>query len=295
MLFTGERYLPEVEGVIAYEHIHRYAFASDYVVGKAVLDIACGEGYGTNLLLKKAKKVIGVDISEEAISHARKKYDSNPNIEFRVGSCTNIPCESTSFDVVVSFETIEHIAEHEKMLDEIKRVLKHDGVLILSSPNKKTPVGVSTLKNEFHLKELEFAEFKDILSSKFSNVDIMGQRLTFSSHMWPIDSSSKDLGFMHYQGDSLNIDSSASANYEAFFFIAICSDSDNPGNRVKHTSLFTDKGDLLYKQYNKLAGELAEKGRQLSEKERQIQALMNTYSWRITAPLRKALKFLKGK
>lgn len=294
MLFTGERYLPEVEGVMAYEHIHRYAFAGDYVAGKTVLDIACGEGYGSNLLAKKAGNVLGVDISEEAVFHAKNKYSHHRNLEFRVGSCTGIPSESCFFDVVISFETIEHISDHTKMLDEIKRVLKPDGILIISSPNKDVFLGASALKNEFHLKELEFTELKDLLNSNFKHVEIMGQRLAFSSYMWPIDINSKKPGFIHYYGDSLNIYSSDSPNFEAYFFIAICSGSDNPCSNVKHTSLYTDEGDLLYRQHNKMADELAETGRQLAEKEIQIQALMGTYSWRITSPLRKILKYLKG-
>lgn len=105
----------------ATEHLHRYAIASEFIDNKIVLDIASGEGYGSYLFTKKAKQVIGIDISSEAISHASEKYKKE-NLTFKIGSITNIPIEKSSIDVVVSFETLEHIYE-EGMLLEIKRVL----------------------------------------------------------------------------------------------------------------------------------------------------------------------------
>ena len=87
----------------------RYIFSSQFVKGKVVLDIACGSGYGTDYLLKVgAVKVIGVDISDEAISYCKDKY-SRSGMEFLVGSVEKIPVESNSIDIIVSFETIEHV------------------------------------------------------------------------------------------------------------------------------------------------------------------------------------------
>jgi len=128
--FTGERFIPTEEGSIAYEHLHRYAFACDYVSGKTVLDVACGEGYGSSLLAKRAEKVIGVDLSEDTILHAREKYGNQPKIEFFCGSAADIPCKTGYFDVVVSFETIEHLAEHDRMFDEIMNSLVVFGVVL---------------------------------------------------------------------------------------------------------------------------------------------------------------------
>lgn len=117
--FTGERLIPGVFGKVAAEHLHRYAFTFNFVRGKKVLDIASGEGYGSNLIAKYAREVIGIDISKEAVGHAKEKYVKS-NLAFDVGSVLDIPCESGIFDVVVSFETIEHISDHKKMISEFK-------------------------------------------------------------------------------------------------------------------------------------------------------------------------------
>ncbi len=287
MFFTGERYIPNlITGQIAYEHLHRYAFACKYVTGKTVLDIACGEGYGSNLLAKHAKKVIGMDISGEAVTNASRKYAGETNLEFRQGSCVNISFESGYFDVVVSFETIEHLAEHDKMLDEIKRVLKKDGILIISSPNRKTYTDDPGHKNEYHVKELYLHEFSDPLVSRFEHVDILGQRLTFSSHLWPLKKTG-NVEIIHYFGDDLKVDASTTAPYEAMYFIAICTNSIHQDGMAGIDSLFTHKTDVLYADY------IRNKVESITEKDLQIQSLLNSYSWRITAPLRKLAGLLK--
>src|SRR5213076_2544358 len=136
----------------------RYALSLNFVEGKSVLDIASGEGYGAALLASKAQSVTGVDIDPQTVMHAKHTY-CNPKLTFMVGSCDDIPLPDGSFDVVTSFETIEHHDKHEEMLDEIKRVLKPDGVLIISSPNRLTYSDEPGYKNPFHVKELYYDEF----------------------------------------------------------------------------------------------------------------------------------------
>jgi ubiquinone/menaquinone biosynthesis C-methylase UbiE len=121
--WTGERYVPQIRGTIALEHLHRYAFASEHVAGKVVLDMASGEGYGSEMLSRTAKHVYGVDIDEASVKHAQQNYKAE-NLEYHLGSCTEIPLPDASVDVVVSFETIEHITDHESMMREVKRVLR---------------------------------------------------------------------------------------------------------------------------------------------------------------------------
>ena len=150
--WTGERYLPEVKGMIELEHYHRYLFSLPFCKNKTVLDIASGEGYGTYLLSQQSKKIIGVDIDKDAIGHAKNKYEICENITFIHGSCLDIPVSKNSIDVVVSFETIEHIYEHEIFLREIKRVLKKDGILVISTPDKYTYTDIVEHKNIFHKK-----------------------------------------------------------------------------------------------------------------------------------------------
>jgi len=103
--WTGERYLPWMEiGEIHYEHLHRYYFASQFTRSK--LDLACGEGYGTDIIAENAKEVIGIDIDEKMILHANQKYKKK-NLEFKVGSITQVPIEKNhQFDVIVCFERV---------------------------------------------------------------------------------------------------------------------------------------------------------------------------------------------
>jgi len=173
-MFTGERLETSIDGRVAIEHLHRYAIAGQYVQNKAVLDIACGEGYGTNLLSKNAKTIFGVDIDEGAIQRAKIKYRSE-NINFLVGSTSKIPLEENSVDVVVSFETIEHHDAHEEMMSEIKRVLKPTGIMVISSPDKLYYSDKRNYSNEFHVKELYKDEFAELVKKYFQNVHLLSQ------------------------------------------------------------------------------------------------------------------------
>ena len=186
--FTGERFLPEVEGSIALEHFHRYLFARELVSEKAVLDIASGEGYGSAVLAEKASRVVGVDISREAVEHARKKYRKN-NLEYLVGNCADIPLPDASIDVIVSFETIEHHDQHEEMMSEMRRVLRPDGLVIISSPDKYNYSDVPGYNNPYHVKELYRHEFEELLSSTFENVSLAGQRIFYGSGIFAEESS----------------------------------------------------------------------------------------------------------
>ena len=167
---TGERFVPHLQGEIELEHVHRYLLAKELIQpGSVVLDIACGEGYGTSILSSVASRAIGVDVARDAIFHARKNYTAK-DIEFKVGSCASIPLANRSVDCVVSFETIEHHDLHDEMMAEIKRVLKPSGLLIISSPDKYYYSIEPDTKNEFHVKELFEHQFKDLVSKHFSVV-----------------------------------------------------------------------------------------------------------------------------
>ena len=161
--FTGERYLPwTLIGEIHYEHLHRYYFAKKFVNKKSVLDLACGEGYGSDILATSAKEVVGVDINREIILHAQKKYQKN-NLTFLEGNLLKLPFTGDQkFDVVVCFEALEHVKEQSKVLDEIKKYLKKDGTLIISTPNKDTYKKNLDLE-DFHQKELTKKEFLNLL------------------------------------------------------------------------------------------------------------------------------------
>lgn len=180
--WTGERLETFVFAETTLEHLHRYAFAGNFVKNKVVLDVACGEGYGSNLLAQNALEVVGVDIDDETIKKAAARY-KKPNLKFIKGNATELPFGEKQFDIVVSFETIEHIEEHHQMLLEIKRVLRPEGLLIISTPDKKTYSGETGYKNKFHVKELYKEEFHNLVQPYFKNQKILQQSFIHGSLM----------------------------------------------------------------------------------------------------------------
>lgn len=178
--FSGERYLPDVQGPIQYEHYHRYLFAVTHCEGKDVLDIASGEGYGSAMLAHAAISVVGVDIDDEAVAAARGRY-VRENLRFETGSATRIPLPDASVDVVTSFETLEHFGEHEQFMHELKRVLRPDGLLIISTPNRPVYSPPGATPNEYHVRELDRREFVQFLESGFRNVAVLAQKASAGS------------------------------------------------------------------------------------------------------------------
>jgi len=165
---TGERMVPEFHkgGLIYAEHLTRYLPAQKLVEGKTVLDIACGSGYGAKILAKHATKVYGVDVSKEAVLYAKSHFDG-PNIEYLVGDAVQIPLPNHSVDVVTTFETIEHIKDYRKFMSEIKRVLKKDGLAIISTPNDLE----FAEGNHFHIHEFTYDELLALIKKSFSFVN----------------------------------------------------------------------------------------------------------------------------
>jgi len=181
MEFTGERFMPGMEGQIELEHKHRYFLAREYARGKVVLDIASGEGYGTALISEVSEFVYGVDVSSEAINYSKIKYAGVKNIEFLEGSCAAIPLPDSSVDFVCSFETIEHHDQHHQMMAEIVRVLKPEGIFIISSPDKFVYSDSVKYENPFHVKELYKHEFEALISHYFENVVFHSQKVFYGS------------------------------------------------------------------------------------------------------------------
>ena len=167
--------MPSVLTEVAVEHLARYAFSFSYIQNKKVLDLACGDGYGSFLLSQHANFVTAADVSESTIDHARTNYKAN-NLSFVKADATNLPFDNNSFDVVVSFETIEHVKDQVKVMEEIRRVCKQDALLIMSTPNKQTYSSKDNFTNPFHEKELTSEEFVTLLTGFFSNVLLLNQR-----------------------------------------------------------------------------------------------------------------------
>jgi SAM-dependent methyltransferase len=170
---TGERMMPgEAHWGCFWEHIYRYRFAARFVHGKRVVDIACGEGYGTAALSEAgAAGVIGIDISQEACAHARRRY----GVDARQGSAENIPLADQSADLIVSFETVEHLPRPADFLDECVRVLAPGGRLIISTPNKKV-FSEAGQHIPFHCSEMSEREFMELLTPRFREWQLYTQR-----------------------------------------------------------------------------------------------------------------------
>ncbi|MEH2413099.1 class I SAM-dependent methyltransferase, partial [Nostoc sp.] len=245
MEFTGERYVPSLNGQIKYEHLHRYALCVDYVAGKSVLDIACGEGYGCALFASAAKSVVGVDINSEVVEYATNEYSTHNNVRFLVGSCDSVPLPDNSVDVVTSFETIEHHDKHEEMMQEIKRVLKPGGVLIISSPNRLTYSDEPKYSNPFHVKELYYDELAALLRRYFGYVEIYGQRIAIGSFIFKLENSEANV-FKAYRTDGNQVEQKVSSLNVPIYFFAICSNKSFT-TKPDIDSVYIDSQDDLLK------------------------------------------------
>ena len=180
---TGERMIPEItDSQSLQEHVYRYYFAKEFAVGRRVLDIACGEGYGSYALkMAGAHSVIGMDISDEACRHARDKY----SIDARVADAMSIPLTEKSIDLVVSFETIEHVPRPLAFIQECSRILSDSGVLVISTPNVETyNPSRSVEANPFHCSEMTITEFTKLLNSHFESVRHLFYDCDFASRLW---------------------------------------------------------------------------------------------------------------
>ncbi|MGF6371282.1 glycosyltransferase involved in cell wall biosynthesis [Paraburkholderia sp. RAU6.4a] len=199
--FTGERYLPSVSGAIQYEHLHRYLFAAQFCAGKDVLDIASGEGYGAAMLAQVAGSVVGVDIDAGCVSAAKANYVGD-NLRFEQGSATAMPLPDSSVDVVTSFETLEHFREHEQFMREVRRVLRPDGKLVISTPNAPVYSPTGSVPNPYHVCELNRDEFVQFLRGGFANIALYGQRASAGSLILSEDrSGARNLGCWSEVGD----------------------------------------------------------------------------------------------
>jgi SAM-dependent methyltransferase len=246
MKYTGERFMPDQTGEIKYEHLHRYALSQVFVRDKEVLDIACGEGYGAAFLAKYARTVCGIDIDTEIIEHAQREYGGHENLEFRVGSCDAIPMPDESVDVVTSFETIEHHDRHGEMLREIRRVLRPDGHLIISSPNRPIYSERSGFSNPFHVKELDYEEFVDLLKQHFAYVEVYGQKLAAGSFVFQLEDS-RPCDFAAYAGNGNGTGKEDRILESPRYFIAVCSDVEMERGR-ELTSVYLDEHENLFQE-----------------------------------------------
>ena len=266
--FTGERFTPECVREIWYEHWHRYVFARAFARGKRVLDAACGEGYGSALLATTADSVLGVDISEAAVAHARARYGDRANLRFERGDCTALELPAASFDLIVSFETLEHVEAQQALIAGFARTLADDGLLFVSSPDKRTYSDVSGFRNEFHVRELYREELLGLLAPHFPHVRLYGQKLLFQSAIWALDGEPQTAATSTATADEPH----SGLGYDPMYFIAVCSKRplrvELPG-----VALFGDSEESVYRHYNGEVRRNMAAGARLAELEAELARL----------------------
>jgi GT2 family glycosyltransferase/SAM-dependent methyltransferase len=252
MEFTGERFLLTEAGEIRHEHLHRYAWCRSLVSGKSVLDIACGEGYGSAMLAETAASVIGMDISEEAVAHASSAYAGRPRLEYRLGNAAEIPLPENCVDVVVSFETIEHHDRHQEMIDELRRVLKPDGILVISSPNRPVYSIKAGHHNEYHVKELDFAEFDAVVRSRFPQVRYYGQRLAVGSVVTPLTVEDSAVSMEALTDTGSDVLTRSVCLIDPVYFVAITAAESVELPKLPPSAFFSEAEDL-YTHHHEVA------------------------------------------
>jgi ubiquinone/menaquinone biosynthesis C-methylase UbiE len=162
------------------EHLHRYIQAKKLVEeGDNVLDLACGSGYGANILSEVLNtNIYAGDIDPNTVADCKVEWKDNKSVHFEVMDATALRFDNDFFDVIVSLETIEHLTAYGKMVSEFSRVVKPNGTVIISTPNIKVSSPDGKVINPYHTQEFTYDELKDILKAEFSEVTISGQKYT---------------------------------------------------------------------------------------------------------------------
>jgi len=269
--FTGERFTPECVREIWYEHMHRYAYAAGFVAGKRVLDAACGEGYGSALLAHAGASVLGVDIDGQTIAHAQQRYAEVDRLDFMQGDVTGLDhLADASFDVVVSFETLEHVHEQQRMVAGFRRLLAPGGLLLISSPDKRTYSDMRGYQNEFHVRELYRDQLEALLASEFPAFRIYAQKLLFQSVLWDPDHSPTTADAATLLDHAIV---TPRLDYTALYFLAVCAgcEADLPDAGAVH--LFGDAQESVYRHYDDEIRRHIAAGQRLITQQREIDDL----------------------
>ena len=278
--FDGERYMPGLEGEMELEHMHRYLAVRSICHNMVVLDIASGEGYGSALLAQTAKHVVGVEIDSATVSLANSHY-AKENLEYIEGDVHNIPLPDNHVDMVVSFETLEHISGHDDFMVEIKRVLKEDGLLIMSTPDKLVYAEVSGgIDNPFHVSELMLSEFETLVRKHFCNVRMYGQRVVLASGLFSIDEENCSMSRYYRHLDNDNEILSTERPQKPIYLISVASEQDILG---LPEGLF--EGKLWINPLSSLIGGIKERDDELRQRDDELRQIKSNIIIKIVSKL----------
>ena len=232
-----ERVVPGVsaEGVFT-QHVARYAFAAAFAAGKSCLDVACGTGYGAAMLTRAgAARVLGIEVDRGCVEYAIRNYGRLPQLEYRQGRAEALPVADGSIDLVVSFETLEHVRDLDGVLREIHRVLAPSGQFLLSTPNALDscfPAGwLGSHRrrpgNQFHVREYTLRELRRALRPRFEIDGVFGQHyrsmgaflaLSVAALAPPLRAKASDAWHQRVQGSGSDV---SRARFEVGAFIVL--------------------------------------------------------------------------
>jgi ubiquinone/menaquinone biosynthesis C-methylase UbiE len=236
--FTGERLTASIHGQVEVEHYHRYLYARGFCRDRDVLDVASGEGYGAAQLAQVARHVVGVEYSGPTARNASTSFP-RPNLSFVQADARSLPLREASFDVVTSFETIEHFDRQDAFVAEVRRVLRADGCFIVSTPDRDIYSPPGTPPNPFHVREMDRTEFLDLLHRHFRYVSLIRQRPFVASALIPEEPAS--LAPMIFERPEDQVFSVEITLPSAPYLIAIASEL---APRVAPVSLLIERSDI---------------------------------------------------
>lgn len=264
--FTGERFVPGQGGAqIAYEHLHRYLFAARWAAEKNVLDVASGTGYGAALLSHVARRVWAIELDKPSITYAHSAW-AKENLMFLRSDVTRLPIQTACIDVVVAMEIVEHIEDQDALLREIARVMRPEGLAIVSTPNKATYSDSRNYSNPFHVRELYRDELLALLGRHFAGVRLMTQQLRAGSLILAEDASDQGAEIIaHHAPQTERVPTCP------MYFVALCA-KDRSFESAPSASAYLDPTDLLSEEWLREAARLNQEieslgrwGRELDE------------------------------
>ena len=279
------------------QHLARYRFAAQLAKGRRVLDAACGEGYGTAMLAAAgAESAHGVDIDEATVGAAGAKY----GLEFTRADVAALPFGDASFDLVVSFETLEHVPDAARAIGELRRVLAPGGLLVASTPNSDRYL----VENEFHTREYTEAEFRALLAPHFEEIAFFYQQDWLTSAVMGAEQLARD-----DPERPLALDLTKAARHEPgdqLFTIAVCGPLE--GAAVLEGGVMTaifeaqrlhqwvgraTEAEGLYEEAQRHGRAWHERAneaeRQLEQAREKLAQMEDSLSWKVTRPLRGAM------
>lgn len=292
---TGERLLPDhYEGQLVHaEHLARYRLAAQLAPGRRVLDVACGEGYGSALLRAAgAEAVTAVDVDPDVVAHARERH----GVDAREGDVRALPFEDDAFDLVVSFETIEHVEEPERALDELARLRAPDGLMMISTP----VAGQYMVDNEFHVREFGHDEFLDLLGRRFTAVRPLYQHNWLTSAILDEEDMARDDGETALEAGLTKVRGIAPGG--ELYLVALCGDDLDVGLEPVGVLAGTDESHELAHRLDDAirtqeryrdAYETSE--RAVEELRGHLARVVGSRSWRMTRPLRALGRLRRGR